>query len=239
MEDFPIDSSNPSSTAGARDGKSRSSRQCQQVLYRGAASLSDDELLSLLLGWPSRAREGESIASGQALDGLVGKTPAELSRLPGFGPRRIARLLATVELGARIARNRWRAGRPFTDARQVHEHVIGSLRGEGREVFLVLLLDARHRLLREEVVSVGSLVASIVHPREVFRPAVRHGAGAMVVVHNHPSGDPEPSEEDIAVTERLHRCGRMLGIEVLDHVVVGAGGWCSLRDEGLGPFRIG
>lgn len=102
---------------------------------------------------------------------------------------------------------------------------------------MVFLLDARHRLMREEVVSVGSLVATIVHPREVFRPAVRHGAQGVVVVHNHPSGDPGPSEEDVAVTDRLHRCGLLLGIEVLDHVVVGAGGWCSLRDEELGPFR--
>ena len=107
------------------------------------------------------------------------------------------------------------------------------LRDKKREIFLVVLLDARHRMLREEVVSEGSLTSSIVHPREVFLPAVRESAGAVVLVHNHPSGDPRPSEEDVAVTRRLVRASELLGIRVLDHVIIGDGRYASLRQEGL------
>jgi DNA repair protein RadC len=100
-------------------------------------------------------------------------------------------------------------------------------------MFLVILLDARHRIMREEIVSEGSLTSSIVHPREVFMPAVRESAGAIVFVHNHPSGDPQPSDEDIAVTRRLVHAADLLGIRVLDHVIVGDGTYASFKEAGL------
>jgi DNA repair protein RadC len=115
--------------------------------------------------------------------------------------------------------------------RRVHELVAVELRGLERERFLVLLLDGKHRLKRREVVSEGTLTTSLVHPREVFRPAVRESAAAVVVVHNHPSGDPEPSLEDVEVTRRLIEAGRLLGIPLLDHVVVGDGRFASLRER--------
>jgi len=107
------------------------------------------------------------------------------------------------------------------------------LRREQREHFLVLLLNARHEVTGQETVSVGSLNASIVHPREVFRPAVTQAAAALVLVHNHPSGDPEPSEEDVAITKRLVEVGELLGIQVIDHVIVASRGVVSLRARQL------
>lgn len=109
----------------------------------------------------------------------------------------------------------------------------GKLRKERREHFLVLLLNARHEVLRQETVSVGSLNASIVHPREVFRPAVVHSAASIVLVHNHPSGDAEPSEEDVSITRRLVEVGELLGIGVLDHVIVATRGVTSFRSRQL------
>lgn len=107
------------------------------------------------------------------------------------------------------------------------------LRREKREHFLVLLLNARHEVERRETVSIGSLNASIVHPREVFRPAVLHAAASVVLVHNHPSGDPEPSDEDISITKRLVQVGELLGIGVLDHVIIATRGVVSLRARGV------
>jgi DNA repair protein RadC len=114
----------------------------------------------------------------------------------------------------------------------VFRHFHARLRDAAQEHFCVLLLDGRHRVLGEEVVSLGTLTASLVHPREVFRPALRASAAALILVHNHPSGDPEPSPEDRTVTERLGRAGELLGVPVLDHVVIAERGFRSLRDEG-------
>ncbi len=107
------------------------------------------------------------------------------------------------------------------------------LRREQREHFLVLLLNARHEAIARETVSIGSLNASVVHPREVFKPAVMQSAASIVLVHNHPSGDPEPSEEDLAITKRLVQAGELLGIAVLDHVIVGSRGVVSLRSRNM------
>jgi DNA repair protein RadC len=113
----------------------------------------------------------------------------------------------------------------------VFELVAPLVRGLERETFLVLLLDGKHRLRRIERVSEGTLTSSLVHPREVFRPAIAEGAAAVVVAHNHPSGDPEPSAEDLEVTRRLLEVGRLVGIPVLDHLVLGEGRWVSLRER--------
>jgi DNA repair protein RadC len=114
----------------------------------------------------------------------------------------------------------------------VYQHFYPSLRDARQERFVVILLDARHRVLRSEVVSQGTLTASLVHPREVFRPALRDAAAALVLVHNHPSGDPSPSAEDREVTASLVKAGEILGIQILDHVVVAERGFRSLREQG-------
>jgi len=164
---------------------------------------------------------------------LATRTPGELARLAGLRADEAERLAACFALVRRLLGARMRAGEPFTGPRQIFEHYRAALRDHKREVFLVVLLDARHRVMHEEVISEGSLTSSIVHPREVFLPAVRESAGALVFVHNHPSGDPRPSEEDIAVTRRLGQAAEVVGIPVLDHLVIGDGEYTSFKEAGL------
>ena len=162
--------------------------------------------------------------------------PERLQSLSGVGPSLALRLWAAHEVGRRSQRVTWNCREPFRSARQVHEHLLRRWVDENREHFCLLMLDVRHRLIRDCVISIGSLTASIVHPREVFRPAVIGAAAAVILAHNHPSGDPQPSDEDLRVTQRLFRCGQWLGIPVLDHVICGRGDWCSLRETGQGPW---
>ena len=166
-------------------------------------------------------------------------TPAELVREVDHAEVDALRLACALELGRRAGRVELARGRAVLGARDLEPHLRGRFAGLEKEVFVVLLLDAKHRLLRTERVSEGCLTWSVVHPREVFAPAVREGAGAVIVAHNHPSGDPRPSRQDIAVTARLARVGSLLGIPLLDHLVVGAEQVVSLRAEGHLPLNEG
>ena len=136
------------------------------------------------------------------------------------------------EIGRRLATRRLEVGQCIQVPSDVHRHFFDRLRDYPQERFHALLLDSRHRVTREVLISQGTLTASLVHPREVFRHAVRQSAAALVLVHNHPSGDPAPSSEDRRVTERLLRAGEVLGIRVLDHVVVAEHGYYSFNEAG-------
>ncbi len=198
----------------------------------------DEELLALVLGpgaaTPRAAKGARSLLqSAGGLRRLSRLAPRELRALPGVGSVRAARLAALFTLARRVMSERMTTGDPFVSPRQIFDHYHARLRDWKREVFLVVLLDARHRVLREEIVSEGSLTNSIVHPREVFGPAVRESAGAVVLVHNHPSGDPAPSDEDLAVTRRLMAASDLLGIRILDHVIVGDGAYTSFKESGM------
>ena len=131
--------------------------------------------------------------------------------MPGVGPAKSAALVAALEIGRRVAARRLRAGDPVRGPADVFRHFHARVRQARHERFFVLLLDGRHRLLREVVISQGTLTASLVHPREVFRPALREAAAAVVLVHNHPSGDPTPSTEDHEITLRLFEAGTLVG----------------------------
>ena len=208
----------------------------ERLEQQGSAALADAELLAILLGTggagkSARALADELVADG-GLRGLSQASAAELRQLPGIGAAKSAALLAAVELGRRLATRRLRQGDPLRSPEDVFRHFHATLRDAAHERFWVLLLDGRHRVLRDVMTSQGTLTASLVHPREVFRPALREGAAALVAVHNHPSGDPTPSAEDHEVTRRLAQAGHLLGIPLLDHVVVAERGWCSLREEG-------
>ncbi len=211
----------------------------------GPEALSDAELVALLLrtggrGVPVLNAAAQLLARCGGLAGLARAGPGELRRSPGVGPAKSAALRAALEVGRRLAARRLAPGSAIRGPADVHRHFHPRLRDAPHERFLVVLLDGRHRVLREEVVSQGTLTASLVHPREVFRPALRESAAALVLVHNHPSGDPTPSREDREVTARLVRAGEILGVRVLDHVVVAERGFCSLRDEGaIGPEPAG
>jgi DNA repair protein RadC len=213
----------------------------ERLFARGPSTLSDAELVALTLRTGSRGAGVGELAAGLlarhgGLSGLARSDLRELTRVQGIGRTKAASLAAALELGRRVARRRLREGDAVKGPEDVFRHFHPRLRDAAQEHFCVLLLDGRHRVLGEEVVSLGTLTASLVHPREVFRPALRACAAALILVHNHPSGDPEPSPEDRSVTERLARAGELLGIPILDHVVVAERGFRSLRDEGcLGP----
>jgi DNA repair protein RadC len=204
----------------------------------GPEALSDAELIALLLRTGRRRADALCVAEDLLLrhGGLRGLSRAagvELRTAAGVGPAKGASLEAALELGRRLAARRLRAGDRVSGPAEVFRHFHSRLRDAPHERFVVLLLDGRHRVLREVVTSQGTLTASLVHPREVFRPALREAAAALILVHNHPSGDPTPSREDREVTARLARAGVLLGIPVLDHVVVAERGYASLRELGF------
>jgi len=197
-------------------------------------SLSDAALLGVLIGESGWVGVSELLQKHPIPDGLWRVSAEDLTDLTGVGPAGAARVLACLEMSRRATA--WSAARRPTIS--TPEDVVAlcsaQMRGEDREHFWALALNTKNQLIKMFEVSVGSLNASIVHPRELFRDAVRASAAAVVVVHNHPSGDPTPSGADIQLTRRLMKAGDVLGIEVLDHVVIGDGGdHASLRDMGL------
>jgi DNA repair protein RadC len=212
-------------------------RPRERLHEMGPRALADAELLALVLRTGDRQRDAWTIARA-ALDrfgGLAGLAAASgpaLEAMPGLGPAKSASLRAAIELAWRIIDEPLELGQPIRSPADVQRHFRRSLRVLQQESFHVLLLDGRHRLIRAEEVSVGTLTASLVHPREVFRDAIRSAAAAIVLVHNHPSGDPSPSAEDRSVTERLRSAGALLGIRVLDHVIVADSGYFSFREAG-------
>jgi len=211
-------------------------RPRERLRARGADALASEELIALLLGTGTRGRTALELARALlarfgTLEALARAGDAELATEDGLGPAKIGALRAAFELGTRRASEPLRPGARLESPAQVFAHLAPRLRALRQEVFLVLLVDSRQRLIRELEVSRGSLNQSLVHPREVFAPALREAAAAILVVHNHPSGDPEPSPEDLEVTRRLYRAGELLGIRLLDHVVIAARGYRSLSQS--------
>ncbi len=162
----------------------------------------------------------------------AGMEPAELQEQLGCGAKASFQVAAAFELGRRVARANQHLGEPVRGGEDVYHYLAPRLAHLRCECFYVLYLDTKGRLLHEQEVSRGTLSSSLVHPREVFAPALLRRAAAIVVAHNHPSGDPEPSADDRTTTRRLQRAGRLLGIELLDHVVVGAGRFTSFLEQG-------
>lgn len=213
-------------------------RPRERLLGGDPSLLTDADLLALVLGGGAAGRSALQVAGGllsrfRSLRRLATRMPAELMGIQGIGPARAAAVLAALELGRRLASGRLDPGRTFTSSRDLHDHFGPRMRDLRREIFLALLLDGRNRVLREVRVSEGSLTASLVHPREVFNPAIRESAVSVAFVHNHPSGDPSPSRQDLEITRRLVRTGELVGIRVLDHVVLGDGAYFSFADHGL------
>lgn len=173
-----------------------------------------------------------TLLAGRTLRTVLALTPAELTTT-GLSEIQTVRLRALASIVERAGTERLAYGDLFKDPTAIFRHYYAQMRDLRVEQFRVVLLDGKHRMLREELVSQGTLTMSPVHPREVFAPAIRHGAAAIVVVHNHPSGDPSPSADDMEITRRLVEAGELVGIHVVDHVIVGDNTWCSLADRGL------
>lgn len=213
----------------------------ERVQQLGEPRLSDAECLALLLRTGSRGEPAEALAQRLlrqygGLPGLASASLRELAATRGVGPVRAAAVCAAFGLTRRLAEAAFRPGIRVHSGREIAQVVRDSVRGLRRESFFAALLDTRHRLLSLQLISIGSVDATQVHPREVFAPAIRDGASAVVVAHNHPSGDPAPSAEDVRVTDRLRATGLVIGIELLDHVVVGGERYYSFATECFYPF---
>ena len=213
-------------------------RPREKLLDRGVEALTDAELLAIIL------RTGNASTRESALDhsrillkqfgGLKGIERApigELKAIKGIGPAKTAQLKAGLEIGRRIGQQKWEAGRSMRSSEEVYRHFRERLEREKREIFYVVLLTNKNRKIRDVKISEGSLTATLVHPREVYNPVIRESAAAVIFVHNHPSGDPAPSPEDIEITHRLKEVGKVMGIRVLDHVIIGHDCFYSFSDR--------
>jgi DNA repair protein RadC len=211
-------------------------RPRERLARQGVGALSNRELVALLLGTGTRQVSALDLAEGLLASGLrdlAGRSLPELEREHGLGRAKATRVLAALELGARLA-SEGRFGAPcFRTPEETARYLLPRYAARPVETFGLLALDVRHRLRREAVVSVGCLTSSLVHPREVFQEAIVSRAAALVLFHNHPSGDPEPSSEDVSLTRRLASAGMLMGIEILDHLVLGAGHYVSLKQRGV------
>lgn len=207
-------------------------------MARGAAELSDAQLVAILLRSGRQRQSAVDLARALLsefgdLRNVVGATVAQLCRIGGVGPAKAAQLKAAQEIGRRVASFPLKVGTRIDSSAVVFAHFAPLFKGLKQERFVGLYLDGKHRVVLEHTVSEGSLTASLVHPREAFAPAVQASAAAVVFLHNHPSGDEQPSREDRELTHRLAACGRLLGIPMLDHIVVGAEQYFSFADHHL------
>ncbi len=215
-------------------------RPREKLARHGAASLGDNELLALVLTSGTGGRDvltiaGDLLAAAGGVQGLPGLSPADLARQPGIGPARAAQVLAALELGRRTLMIRSSERVRLSTPQQLATWLIPQFGAARVEQFGIVMLDTRHRLIRAAVLSVGSLDATVVHPREVFREAAGASASAIVLFHNHPSGDPTPSQDDLALTQRLVRAGEVMGIRVADHLVLAHQHYYSFLEAGRLP----
>lgn len=216
-------------------------RPREKVLRSGTSALSEAELLALIIGSGDAASSRSALDLGRelllefkVLRALADASCAELQRVKGVGPAKATSIKAAFELARRVQETE----RPiesftrFTSASQVFEHLNYEFRDHRKEYFMALLLDGKNRIIKRAQISEGSLNQSIVHPREVFNAAVRESAAAMILLHNHPTGDPAPSPEDLEVTHRLCEAGQLMGIKVLDHIIIGEDAFYSFAERG-------
>lgn len=209
----------------------------EKMREAGPEFLSDAELLALVLATGTRhlgvAQLAETVLDRYGgIRGLARRSCGEIRRVDGLGLAKATRVAAVFELGRRLAQRPLPVGTLIRSASDVAEHYAPHLRDRKQEVFMALLLDGRHRVIRSVRIAEGCLNAAIVHPREAFRPVVLEAAAAVIYVHNHPSGDPSPSDEDLALTQQLLEAGRLLAIDVVDHVIVGDTSHVSLAATG-------
>ncbi len=216
-------------------------RPREKLLKFGVEKLSEAELLAIILRTGDFASHQSALDMGRVLiirfgtlRGMVQASVAEICDVSGIGPAKAASLKAAFHLATKLSQETLRIGADrYTDPAQVFEFYRYRYREQRKEYFLAMLLDGKNRILREVQISEGSLNQSIVHPREVFMPAVRESAAAIILVHNHPTGDPTPSREDLAITRRLREAGEIMGIKVLDHIIIGDEQFTSFVSQGL------
>ena len=213
-------------------------RPREKLLLKGAQSLSDAELLAILLRTGTKedsvirvAEKLLSVYKNESLGEFANLSVNDFSKIKGIGKVKAITVLAALELGKRLAEAPSIERKKITSPQDVVNYFMPRFRYEKKEHFIVVLLDTKNHILATPVISVGCLNSSIVHPREVFREAIVHFAAAMILVHNHPSGDPTPSKEDIHVTHKLIEAGGLMDIKVIDHIIIGDNCYISLKEE--------
>jgi DNA repair protein RadC len=203
----------------------------------GASALGDDELLAIVIGAGTAGTSAIELAkmllsAAGGLHGLLRASRDDLLRVRGLGVARTAQVLAALEIGRRVLAAPPRVRLQIMTPRDAAQFLMPEYSARAVEQFGLLMLDSRHRVLRTAVLTVGTLDGAAVQPREVFRQALMASAAAVVMFHNHPSGDPQPSGEDVDLTRRMVAAGDLMGIHVIDHVVLGDGRYCSLKESG-------
>jgi DNA repair protein RadC len=213
-------------------------RPREKLRTLGPGALSNAELLAILLRVGNRNESAVQLATrvlakGGGLKNLPALSLEELEDHRGIGPAKAVMIKAALELGCRLATMPREEGGSITSPRQAADLFMEELRYKKKEYFNILLLNTKNHVISREEISVGSLSASIVHPREIFNIPLRKSAASVILFHNHPSGDPAPSQEDLEVTRRLVDAGNLLGISVRDHIIIGDGCFFSFRERGL------
>ena len=223
-------------------------RPREKLTRLGPAGLGDNELLALVIGHGSRGSDALALANrlldaAGGLRGLVRSDAGALCGVTGVGAARAAQVLAAVELGRRTLMHRAAERPQLRTPRELAAHLLPQFGALAVEQFGIVMLDTKHRVIRVKVVSVGSLDTTVVHPREVFREAASASAAAIVLFHNHPSGDPTPSRDDLVLTTRMVRAGEVMGIDVLDHLILAEQRYFSLVESrhhvGAADLRAG
>ncbi|CAH1201048.1 MULTISPECIES: RadC family protein [Paenibacillus] len=213
-------------------------RPRERMMEYGAGALSHAELLAILLRTGTRKESAvhmaqRILAETGGIRSLMDLTLEELTAMKGIGKAKAVQLKAGIELGHRIAKSKLAQSPSIRTPRDAADILVEQLRYLQKEHFVCLFLNSKNHIIAQETLSMGSLNASIVHPREVFRAAIKCSSASIVCAHNHPSGDPTPSPEDIQITKRLIEAGTIVGIDVLDHLVIGDGTYVSLKEKGL------
>lgn len=213
-------------------------RPRERMQERGAQAMSNAELLAILLRTGTVAESAVHLAQrvlqeSDGLRNLVDLSLEELIRIRGIGPAKALQIQAGIELGRRLASARLRETATIRSPQDAADLLMEEMRYLRKEHFVCLFLNTKNHVIGRETLSIGSLNASIVHPREVFLAAVKRSSASIICAHNHPSGDPTPSREDLEMTRRLAEAGRILGVEVLDHLVIGDKGYVSLKEQGV------
>jgi DNA repair protein RadC len=216
----------------------KNERPRERLLQHGPQHLTEAELLGILIGKGTRKKTAIDIARElldryESLQKLFSRSPSELTTVKGIGSAKAAILSAAFELVRRIQSQKVSDRASFKRSSDVANHYLPLMRDLRKEVFKVLLLNRANRLIKEVFISEGTLDASIVHPRDVFKEALLEPAAGIILIHNHPSGNPSPSEEDLRITKQLVEAGRLLGIKVYDHIILAGENYRSLADDGL------
>lgn len=212
-------------------------RPRERFIQNGPQSLSNHELIAILLRTGTKDESvlqlsNRLLTNFEGLRLLKGATLEEITEIKGIGQAKAIQILAAVEIGRRIANLNYNERYVIRSPEDGANYVMNDMRFLSQEHFVCLYLNTKNQVLHKQTIFIGSLNASIVHPREVFREALKRSAASIICLHNHPSGDPAPSREDIEVTKRLVECGKMLGIEMLDHLIIGENKFVSLKEKG-------